>query len=285
MSLRLLYLAGFVTAACSPTATPTAQTGAPDLKSLSDEFDKPESLSSWKQIWQTEGWTANQLQKCAIENGNLVLMPYSSSWYQDYRGVLLYKEVTGDFIVTTKVTSTGRDGQSAPRSDYSLGGIMVRTPRQDNARSWRPGQENYIFLSIGTADRPGNFQFEVKTTENSVSTLEKTMAASGEALLQFVRVGRSVVLLKKQGGNWTVHKRYDRGDMPASLQVGFTVYTDWNSVSQMTPIQQNNTVIRGGRPDLISKFDYMRFARPGKSARPDQMSDSQLIQAFGDSVL
>jgi hypothetical protein len=278
-------LAGFVTAACSPTATPTSQTGAPDLKSLSDEFDKPESLSNWKQIWQTEGWTANQLQKCSIENGNLVLMPYSSSWYQDYRGVLLYKEVTGDFIVTTKVTSTGRDGQSAPRSDYSLGGIMVRTPRQDNARSWRPGQENYIFLSIGTADRPGNFQFEVKTTENSVSTLEKTMAASGEALLQFVRVGRSVVLLKKQGGNWTVHKRYDRGDMPASLQVGFTVYTDWNSVSQMTPIQQNNTVIRGGRPDLISKFDYMRFARPAKTARPDQMSDSQLIQAFGDSVL
>lgn len=111
------------------------------------------------------------------------------------------------------------------------------------------------------------------------------MAASGEALLQFVRVGRSIVLLKKQDGNWSVHKRYDRTDMPATLQVGFTVYTDWNSVSQMTPIQHNNTVIRGGRPDLISKFDYMHFARPPKGAQPDRMSDSQIIKNFGDSVI
>ena len=285
MSLKLIGFAAIVCAACAPAGNTTQQSNSSDIKSLSDEFDQPATLSNWKQIWQTENWSANQLQKCAIENGNLVLMPYSSSWYQDYRGVLLYKEVSGDFVVTTKVTSTGRDGQSAPRSDYSLGGIMVRTPRQDDARTWRPGQENYIFLSIGTADRPGNFQFEVKTTERSVSTLEKSMASSGEALLQFIRVGRSIVLLKKQGGNWSVHKRYDRGDMPSTLQVGFTVYTDWNSVSQMTPIQQNNTVIRGGRPDLISKFDFMRFARPAKGAQPDRMSDSQIIQTFGDSVL
>lgn len=285
MTTKVLGLLALATFACSPGGNNNQQSNSSDISALSDEFDKAATLSNWKQIWQTEGWSANQLQKCAIENGNLVLMPYSSSWYQDYRGVLLYKEVTGDFVVTTRVTSTGRDGQSAPRSDYSLGGIMVRTPRQDDARSWRPGQENYIFLSIGTADRPGNFQFEVKTTERSVSTLEKTMASSGEALLQFIRVGRSIVLLKKQDGNWSVHKRYDRADMPATLQVGFTVYTDWNSVSQMTPVQHNNTVIRGGRPDLMSKFDYMHFARPPKGVQPDRMSDSQIIKNFGDSVI
>lgn len=273
--------------ASSPTAAVSQQAGtAPssELSKLSDDFDNAASLSNWKRIEQTEGWNNNQLERGDITGGELVLMPYASSWYQDYRGVLLYKEVTGDFVVTTKVNSTSRDGRSAPRVSYSLGGIMVRTPRSDNANTWRPAQENYIFLSIGSADRPGNFQFEVKTTLNSVSTLEKTLAASGEALLQFVKVGQNVVLLKKQNGQWSVHKRYSRPDMPSTLQVGFTVYTDWDAVSQMQPLQHNKTVIKNGRPDLISKFDYMRFHAP-KLGRLDQMSDNQVIQTYGDSTL
>lgn len=286
-----LLCATTVAAGCGTPTTPTTATVsqgglAPtsQLSKLSDEFDSAASLANWKRIEQTEGWGASQLESSEIKGGELVLMPFASSWYQDYRGVLLYKEVEGDFVVSTKVNATGRDGRSAPRVSYSLGGIMVRTPRSDSANTWRPGQENYIFLSIGSADQPGNFQFEVKTTQQSVSTLEKTSAASGEAILQFVRSGSNVALLKKQNGQWSVHKRYSRPDMPSSLQVGFTVYTDWDSVAKLQPLQHNKSVIRNGNPDLLAKFDYMRFHAP-KLGRLDQMSDSQLIQTYGDAVL
>ncbi|HLO99619.1 MAG TPA: hypothetical protein VK171_13570 [Fimbriimonas sp.] len=284
-----LLCATTIAAGCStPTTAAMSQGGAAvtnsQLSKLSDEFDNAASLSNWKRIEQTEGWGASQLESGEIKGGELVLMPFASSWYQDYRGVLLYKEVEGDFVVSTKVNSTSRDGRSAPRVSYSLGGIMVRTPRSDSANTWRPGQENYVFLSIGSADQPGNFQFEVKTTQQSVSTLEKTPAASGEAILQFIRSGSNIALLKKQNGQWSVHKRYTRSDMPSTLQVGFTVYTDWDSVSKLQPPQHNRTVIRNGNPDLLAKFDYMRFHAP-KLGRLDQMSDSQLIQTYGDSVL
>lgn len=262
--------------------TGTAQ-GANGLASLSDEFANAGSLANWKQIHKTEGWNADQLAECSIASDVLTLTPHSSSWYQDYRGVLLYKEVSGDFVVTTKVRTTGRDGRSAPNVLFSLGGIMVRTPRSDNARTWQPGRENYVFLSLGCADRPGTYQFEVKTTERSVSTLEKIPAGGGEALLRVVRSGSNLILLRNQGGQWTVHKRYSRPDMPAQLQVGLTVYTDWDTVSKLSPIDHNSRVLRNGSPDLIAKFDYVRYSRPPvvPGAGIGNLSDGELIRALG----
>lgn len=260
--------------------------GQSDIKGLSDEFDGS-SLSGWKRVSQVEGWGADQLEKMSMVGGELVLMPRTSTWYMDYRGVLIFKEVSGNFVVTAKVKATGRDGVSAPRSDYSLGGIMVRAPRSDNAGSWRPGGENYVFLSIGSADRPGNFQFEVKTTQNSKSNLEKTNASSGEALLQVARIGSTMVMLKKQDGRWSVHKRFDRGDFPQTLQVGMTVYTDYSNASKMGAKQQNGTAIQGGRPDLMARYDYMRFARPKLPAGFDarSASDGDLLKVLGDAAV
>ena len=285
-----IFLLSAMLTGCQPEApavTGQSAGGGADIKGLSDEFDSAESLNGWKRIYQTEGWGADQLEKYAIENGEMVLMPYASTWYMDYRGVLVYKEVSGDFVVTTKVKTSGRNGQSAPRSSYSLGGIMIRSPRSDNAKSWRPGGENYVFLSLGSADQAGQFQFEVKTTQNSQSTLEKVPAASGEALLQVARIGSNVVTLRKQGGSWVVHKRYQRGEFPQTMQVGFTVYTDYSYASQLQPREQNGTAIKGGNPDLIARFDYMRFRRPAVPAGVDvaRAADADLLKFLGDSAM
>lgn len=285
----LAVVAGFLAVGCDSddVGVVSGQVSASDsISELSDEFESSD-LRGWKRIHQTEGWNAEQLKKIAVEGGQLVLVPHASSWYQDYRGVLVYKEVAGDFVVTTKVSATGMDGRSAPRSQYSLGGIMVRSPRMDTAQSWRPGQENYVFLSVGSADQPGNFQFEVKTTQQSNSQLEKISAASGEALLQVARIGSNLIMLRKQGGDWVVHKRYQRGDMPSQLQVGLTVYTDYPTISRVQPREHNSTVIQGGNPDLLAKFDFVRYRRPVVPAGMDvaRASDAELLKFLGDSAM
>ena len=188
--------------------------------------------------------------------------PTQACWYEDYRGVLVYKPITGNFIAITKVQATGRNNSRPPNRLYSLAGIMVRTPRNIVSSGWSPGGENYIFLSTGAADQPGVSQFEVKTTVNSVSNLEINTAKSTEAEIMVARLGGYFILLKREGNAaWAVHRRYHRPDMPETLQVGMTVYTDWKNVERISPTKHNQTVIKDGQPDLRARFDYFRFSR------------------------
>lgn len=286
-----IVLVGVMTTGCtsglpkSDVSGTSAQT-LPDIANLSDEFDSASSLAQWKHVDQVEGWKADQLETCAVKEGGLRLVPYTSTWYQDYRGVLLFKEITGDFIMTAKVRSTGRDGVNAPLSQFSLAGLMARAPRSDSADSWSPGKENYIFLSLGAADVGGLYKFEAKTTVNSQSTLELASAGGPEALLQIVRIGPKFFVLCKQGA-WRVQKRYMRTDMPQQLQLGMTVYTDYPTASQIPPEQHNRTVLRGGHPDLIGTYDFVRFRRPKLPAGVDldRATDAQLVGYFGEAGL
>lgn len=265
-----------------------------DLKALSDEFDDASTLKQWSRIYETEQSKADQLEQFDIAKtkpGWMVMVPYSSTWYMDYRGVLVYKAIKGDFVVTSNIRVARRGGDGAPRSNFSLAGLMIRTPRDVTPQTWKPGGENYIFLSLGAANRPGSFQFEVKTTVNSRSTLAVTDAGTPAAMIQIARIGNEFILLKKTPeGNWNVHQRYRRTDMPEQLQVGLTVYTDYTTASRLKPPQQNTQVIRNGRPDLVAGFDYVHFQRPalptalqGKSlSNPKEVSDAQLLQFLGE---
>lgn len=238
---------------------------ANDLAHLSDEFENPATFKNWQRVYQVEQTGADQLQRIDIgqsQPGWLRLMPYTSSWYQDWRGVLMFKPIEGDFVVTTKIQAMSRHGSGAPNSLYSLAGIMIRTPRSDMPGRWRAGNENYLFLSYGSANKPGSYQYEVKTTRNSDSKLEITNATSDGAEIRAARIDDVFILMNRINGQWRIHRRYHRSDMPPQLQVGMTVYTDWNGVEKLRPQQHNNTVIRGGNPDLIANFDYMRFQRP-----------------------
>ena len=146
-----------------------------DIAALSDEFDNEATAAQWKRVEQVEGFNNNQLELFDINKiykGQCAMMPYTSSWYQDWRGVLLFKPVKGDFVMTTSVKATGRDGKSAPNAQFSLAGLMVRIPRNITPQTWQPGGENYVFIAIGASKQPGVYSFEYKTTRNSVSKLE-----------------------------------------------------------------------------------------------------------------
>lgn len=276
-----------------PAPQPPASRPGDDLAALSDEFNDPATKSRWQTVNQVEKWNADQLRVFDIARqvpGKLLLIPHTSVWYQDYRGVLLFKPVSGDFVVTTHLRVTRPDGKGPPNSQFSLCGLMVRAPRDITPQTWRPGGENYVFLSVGAANAPGTYQLEVKTTRNSDSQLEITDGAESMTL-RTVRVGPAVLLLRKpENGPWVVHRRYRREDFPQTLQVGLTTYTDWETCKNMQPLQHNRTVIRTGNPQVRAEADYMRYARPVVPASlanrdladPAQVSDAELLAAFGN---
>ena len=198
-----------------------------DLAPLGDEFEDISTLNQWHRLNDTEGWDANKLELLDIDNtvsGHMRIMPYTTSWFMDLTGPLVYKEITGDFAVTMHMDIQRRDNQPGrPQREFSLGGIMIRTPRdtqaaapQPNAPStnrllwppnsyatdWEPDTENYIFLSVGTSDNTGPdniWNYEVKTTLNGQSTLyygrEGVPEDTGIVTLQAVRRGSTFLLL------------------------------------------------------------------------------------------
>ena len=117
---------------------------------LNDEFNNSNTLSNWININQEEGWNITQLESYNIDDssaGNFFVKPITESWYEEYRGAYLYKYISGDFILTTEVTATGRDGVSLPSSTFSLAGLMIREPMDytdayANPGGWEPNEQN-----------------------------------------------------------------------------------------------------------------------------------------------
>lgn len=285
---RILLLALF---ALSSGSTAHAQN---DLGFLNDEFEDSATLGNWQERWIAEGWSADQLELWDIDAsqpGRMVMMPYTVTWYGNYEGPLVFKRLGGDFAITTQVHATNRAGAGAPSRDYSLAGIMIRRPRTDDASTWTQGHEAYVFLSLGRGIAPG-WQYEVKTTVNSASTLELSPAPGADATLQTARIGDAVITLRREPSQpWVVHRRYHRTDLPETLQVGLVSYTDWPNVSGLDPYVHNSTVLNG-TPDLLASFEYARFFRPVVPpelagldlSNPVEVTDAQLLSFLGDAA-
>jgi len=294
-----------------------------EISQLSDEFEDQNSIADWSRLHQTEGWNADQLQAWDVnqtQSGRMAMVPETAVWYQDWRGPMAFKEVTGDFVFTTEVHITDRDDVGGSDSDnvpgdalFSLGGLMIRTPREiDGPGDWSPGSmqddgtnngENYVFLSLGYGNSANEFSLEVKTTRNSNSQLELSpLGADADTVrIQIARVGDTVLTLFQEAGQqWQVHRRYSRPDMPQTIQAGLVTYTDWEKANDFTPLFHNSNVLTPSgtdptpdqpfNPDLVAGFEYARFARPQVPAglTTDDLlnhaSDEQLLSFLGDNA-
>ncbi|MFT4548198.1 MAG: hypothetical protein ACI9MB_002149 [Verrucomicrobiales bacterium] len=277
---------------------------ADDIAPLSDEFDDASTFSDWNDLGVVEGWNTPSYESADIdttEPGRFNIVPGPNTWFAHLRGLLFFKEVTGDFVATMRVRVLSRhnpgDPTEVPNRSFSLTGIFVHGSRNISQAAplpytteavWPPADfgsdyventENYIFLSYGTANNPGTRQFEIKATLNSNSLLcfDDTGIDQGEtdAWLQMVRVGDTVVCLRKHSpdGDWIVENRYPNADHPfadfgSTLQVGITAYTDWptarpfNNAGPEASYHFNYSPPQNGSPDLISQVDYYRLQRP-----------------------
>jgi len=284
---------------------------AQGIACLSDEFDAASTLSNWTRIEEAESWPNDPLQTWNINTatpGAMTMIPHTVTWYQNYRGPLVFKSVTGDFAITSSVRATARDGVSVPSAQFSLAGLMLRTPRAITPATWTAGGENYVFLSTGYGNaNPARFQYEVKTTIDSDSQLVLSDAPGAESVLQIVRIGAHIICLRQPlGGPWIVHARYRRDDMPATVQAGLVSYTDWQKVSIFDPFVHNTSTLRPPlapgvvdpnpfvpfNPDLRAEFGYARFAVPVVPALlvgadlsdPAAVSDAELLTFLGAAL-
>ncbi|MEO0482295.1 MAG: GC-type dockerin domain-anchored protein [Planctomycetota bacterium] len=267
-----------------------------DLAPLSDEFNDSATLGDWLRIHETEQWFADQLQTYdigATTPGAMTMRPFTVSWFEDYRGPLVYKNVTGDGAINAGVRAEAPGG-GLPASDFSLAGVMIRVPRNITPATWTPGGEDFFFLSTGRGANPGSFQYEVKETLDSDSNLNLQPAPGPESTLRLVKIdGFMIALRREPGGAWIVHRRYPQdGRFDGDLQVGLVAYTDYPTVSTFAPFAHNGAVIPGGNPDLVATFDFARFRRPELPpalvgldlADPGQVSDGALLDFLGEAL-
>jgi hypothetical protein len=157
------------------------------------------------------------------ESNSLILtLKHRALWFMDQRGVLVYKEVTGNFKITADVHTAKKSNPTQPPGgdgSVQLGGVM--------ARNGSGGRENYVFIVVG-ADGDG-LSVETKTTENGESKFEGPSWDSAEATLRLCRFGGTFNAYKRHVGTkeaWTLAKTFDRPDLPITLQVGVNIYTD-----------------------------------------------------------
>ena len=195
--------------------------------SLSDDFEDASSMSCWQRRHQVEG-TFAQYEVIDIDQtvpGNLTITPTASGWYGEDAGVLVYKELTGDFVVEVDVLANNEQSPaSAPVDPYHSAGLLVRDPAS------APGAQNWLMYNVGYQDT--FVGTEGKTTVNSVSVLT---LSSGEhqGRLRICRVGTDYRMYHWYPGEsaWTEDHVYPRTDLPATLQVGL-IMNAWPPAAQ-----------------------------------------------------
>jgi hypothetical protein len=252
-------------------AAPSSPQGTDRLAALSDEFDDASTLAQWAKLSDVEGWP-DEFKALDVDQsyaGHLTLRPHPSFWFGDFHAPFLFKKVTGDFIVTTRMLATGATDH-VPTRGYSLAGLLVRAPHDAGRSKWTAGHENWIFITAGTGDGDGKPQFETKNTRNSKSRLQLSPRTHGWVELRIARVGARITLLRRvEGETWRVMRREDRPDLPSTLQVGLIAYSDYDSLKWdliFSRVEKyNNRVIANGVPDLIGRFDYVRFQAPASN--------------------
>lgn len=287
-----------------------------DYTVLSDEFENSCSQSQWTHVSDSEGWNALHMNHFSInenEGGQCIMEPHTTVWYADYKGPFYFKLASGDFMVSTDLTFSNRQGNDIPGSDFSLAGIMIRSPKNltTGPSGWTAGQENYIFISSGYASDqhpscpgcPGP-HFEIKSTVNSTSNLNILPLTTSDVLLRAVRVFDYIFVLYSvnNGQTFDVAGRFYRNDMPDTVQIGLVTYTNWEKASTYTPVFHNdhdlvpglnpdpsNNPSLGFNPDLVANFDYFRMegiVLPGMLRGLNLLdtnifSDAQLLNLFG----
>lgn len=283
-----------------------------------DHFNDICGMAEWMDVQESEGWNIQTLESHDISQtypGRLMMMPYTVSWYADWRGPLLYKMADGDFVLTTHIMVTNREENDIPGSAYSLGGIMVRNPKTITSGSddWLPEEEDYVFLSLGRAannhpscpDCPAP-HFEVKSTINSSSELLVSSIDTNVADIRLLRLSPYVLVLYRFPGQaWEVHHRYIRGDLMDTVQVGMVTYTDWDKVYTYQPAFHNSHVLNEDlesdpssnpgmpfTPNIITSYDFMQVQSATFPAEWSELnllnesdvSDAEILSLFGDAL-
>lgn len=248
-------------------STINAVSQAPSDASLNSNFSSATEMDTWRWLHTTEGWP-DKAKKKEIKDGNLIIEPGTSGWFADKNAPFLYKDVSGDFDVRTRLRATGLESDIS-KTIWSLGGLMVRVPKRGDKAQWKEKEENWMFMTTGVAEESGKQVIETKYTLNSRSNLKLRDAKAEWITLRVVRVGNAFIMLYKYDNDktWTVHDRFYLVDWPPVLQVGLNCYTNSMAVPSNIlwgdPYKFNNEQFDHlGKCDFRLSVDFVHFGKP-----------------------
>ncbi len=240
MRLRFALTLALIAGCAQPDAPATLNSGHSPLCDdedtlaalpMSEELDD----GSWDGFTSYAGFagTAPAYDTLEISEGQLTVEPNGGAWYQNGTSTFQFKELSGDFVVSTYVVA-GRTGDASlpPLARYNLAGLMARAP--EAAQSW-------VLIDVGS--RANDSGVLARTTIAGQSQFTQAPGTHrGE--LRLCRVGSTYRMLHRLDGAtaWTVMEDYYRPDLPETLQVGITAGA-WQTPS-----------------DLTARFDYVRYA-------------------------
>jgi hypothetical protein len=229
-----------------PTEAPSAsganeEASAPvvELGRAGDEFGDPASLAGWTVMQgELQDGTPGTVDIGRTNPGALTMVPGRSWWVNGTRGLFVYQQLRGDFVVTARVRVSGK-AAPLPAVDWSLAGLLLRAPSSPN------GSEHWVGYTVGFVGAP---RVERKTTKSSRSELRLIPVEPGWIELRAVRAGALVILLRRQGGtDWTLDAVYERADLPETLQVGIDAQSGYEA----------------DRADLVAETDWVHAAPTG----------------------
>ncbi|MCA9537798.1 MAG: hypothetical protein KC620_02855 [Myxococcales bacterium] len=175
----------------APPVDASADAG-PDASPIgpSDEFDGPavDLLAANDTGWQI--LHPERAARVEIADGHLTIVARNPpaddhwGWFEDYYGVLVHREIEGDFAVTARLRVVDDlDPSAPPTGDFNAGGFVVRDPAGTHA-----GDENWVMYNFG-AQGPTGYSREIKKTQNSRSGLYLNPQAFEEETLLLCRIG------------------------------------------------------------------------------------------------
>jgi len=266
------------------------------LKSLSDEFNDEKTIGNWEKFSKTEKWP-DRIEKLEIGKevkGNLNFVPLFGGWWEGFHGSYIYKEVTGDFLVITKVKVKGKK-TSLPTVSWNRGGILIRTPG-DIKIIPENRKENFVHIMTGVNGQKNFVIYTGSTKENSYQWKDYPEAEQKESIyveLGILRIKDVVITFSKKENSqeWKINSRFFRGDLPQTLQVGLTGCAEpydktgnWLN-SKYNYYNYNKEVLPSEYPADVNMFvDYFKFydanlnEKDKNSISENSFTDKKLIE-------
>ena len=148
----------------------------------------------------------------------ITMIPIMKSWWEDENsGGMLYKEMSGNFSIETKIHITKNSIVEMPDRGFQQAGIIIRKINEQ--------KENYIFLSIGTGGNPTSKILFKKTIESKSKTFAEKME-NMKGWLRLEKKGNKLIALYKSETDNEYKKigEFANDWLNSEIQIGLAVY-------------------------------------------------------------
>ncbi len=201
----------------TPTQTPEPTFALPTPVVRSTLVTTPVVIARYDSSWETIKGSVFDLGFDTKANILTLTLKQPASWLNNSQGGAVYRNTSGNFKITAIVKSVKNTSPTNPPSNrVHFGGLIARNPAGTT--------ENYVHIVVGNAEN--GLAVETKSTTNNVSKYDAPKWSNAQAELRLCRVGSDFNLYKRAVNTtaWTLATTYSRSDLPASLQVGASIY-------------------------------------------------------------